>query len=72
MSRLCSEERRVLELIDKGLAHHQIGAWLQPTKKTIKNYGRYVSDLLTEPGMQRRSRAATYPARRRAEKHGSR
>jgi len=52
---LTDQERRILELIGEG-------------EKTVKNY---VSSLLAKMGMERRTQAAAYVARRDAEQHRS-
>ena len=52
---LTDQERRVLELIGKGLTNRQIGTELFLAEKTVKNY---VSSLLAKLGMQRRTQAA--------------
>lgn len=64
LSRLTDQERRILDLIGEGLTNRQIGERLHLAEKTIKNY---VSSLLSKLGMQRRSQAAAYVARKQAE-----
>ncbi|MEN3582719.1 response regulator transcription factor [Streptomyces sp. ZYX-F-203] len=65
IQRLTERERRILELIGEGLTNRAIGARLHLAEKTIKNY---VSGLLAKLGMERRSQAAAYVARRQAER----
>jgi DNA-binding NarL/FixJ family response regulator len=64
LARLTDQERRILDLIGEGLTNRQIGERLHLAEKTIKNY---VSSLLSKLGMQRRSQAAAYVARKQAE-----
>lgn len=61
---LTEQERRILDLIGEGLTNRAIGTQLYLAEKTIKNY---VSSLLSKLGMERRSQAAAYVARRQAE-----
>jgi two-component system response regulator DevR len=65
LARLTDQERRILDLIGDGLTNRAIGEELHLAEKTIKNY---VSSLLAKLGMERRSQAAAYVARRKAEK----
>ncbi|WP_256104582.1 response regulator transcription factor [Streptomyces sp. ODS05-4] len=60
---LTEQERRILDLIGEGLTNRAIGERLHLAEKTIKNY---VSSLLAKLGMERRSQAAAYVARRQA------
>ncbi len=60
---LTEQERRILDLIGEGLTNRAIGERLHLAEKTVKNY---VSGLLAKLGMQRRSQAAVYVARRQA------
>ncbi len=60
--RLTAQERRVLEAIGEGLTNRQIAARLHLAEKTVKNY---VSNLLSKLGMEHRTQAALYAARRR-------
>ncbi|PRH80586.1 DNA-binding response regulator [Streptomyces solincola] len=60
---LTEQERRILDLIGEGLTNRAIGDRLHLAEKTIKNY---VSSLLAKLGMERRSQAAAYVARRQA------
>lgn len=62
---LTDQERRILDLIGEGLTNRAIGERLHLAEKTIKNY---VSSLLSKLGMERRSQAAAYVARRQAER----
>jgi DNA-binding NarL/FixJ family response regulator len=63
--RLTDQERRILDLIGEGLTNRAIGERLHLAEKTIKNY---VSSLLSKLGMERRSQAAAYVARRQVER----
>ncbi len=65
---LTDQERRILELIGEGLTNRQIGERMHLAEKTVKNY---VSSLLAKMGMERRTQAAAYVARRDAEQHRS-
>jgi two-component system response regulator DevR len=58
---LSLREKQVLELIAEGLSNRQIGERLGLAEKTVKNY---VSGLLSKLGMERRSQAAVYQAKR--------
>src|SRR5262249_41423473 len=60
LHRLTEQERRVLELVGRGLTNRQIGAELSLSEKTVKNY---VSNLLAKLGMQRRTQAAVLAAK---------
>ncbi len=64
LERLTSQELKVLGLIEQGKTNRQIGADLFLAEKTVKNY---VSNMLAKLGMSRRTEAAAYAARRRAE-----
>jgi DNA-binding NarL/FixJ family response regulator len=64
VERLTDQERRILDLIGDGLTNRAIGEELHLAEKTIKNY---VSSLLAKLGMERRSQAAAFVARRQAE-----
>ncbi|MDI9887723.1 response regulator transcription factor [Streptomyces sp. HNM0645] len=66
LASLTDQERRILDLIGEGLTNRAIGERLHLAEKTIKNY---VSGLLSKLGMERRSQAAAYVARLRAERH---
>jgi DNA-binding NarL/FixJ family response regulator len=65
LARLTGQERKILDLIGEGLTNRQIGERLHLAEKTIKNY---VSSLLSKLGMERRSQAAAYVARRQMER----
>ena len=58
---LTDQERRLLDLLAQGLTNRQIAAQMFLAEKTVKNY---VSNLLSKMGMQRRTEAAVYAARR--------
>jgi two-component system, NarL family, response regulator DevR len=60
LHRLTNQERRVLDLVGRGLTNRQIGAELFLSEKTVKNY---VSNLLSKLGMQRRTQAAVLAAK---------
>jgi len=53
----------VLDLIGEGFTNLQIGEKLFLAEKTVKNY---VSGLLSKLGMERRTEAAVFVARREA------
>ena len=57
---LSEQERRVLDLISRGMTNRQIASEMFLAEKTIKNY---VSRLLAKLGMARRSEAAAFAAR---------
>lgn len=61
---LTEQERKILNLIGEGMTNRQIGEELHLAEKTVKNY---VSSLLAKLGMERRTQAAAYAARRAAE-----
>jgi len=60
---LTDQERRVLELIGEGLTNRQIAERLFLAEKTVKNY---VTSVLAKLGMERRTQAAAWFARRQA------
>ncbi|MFZ4812778.1 MAG: response regulator transcription factor, partial [Ilumatobacteraceae bacterium] len=64
MASLTAREREVLELIGQGLTNRQIGEQMFLAEKTVKNY---VSGLLAKLGMERRTEAAVFVARREHE-----
>ncbi|MBT2394766.1 response regulator transcription factor [Streptomyces sp. ISL-100] len=64
LSNLTEQEHKILDLIGEGLTNRVIGERLHLAEKTIKNY---VSSLLSKLGMERRSQAAAYVARKQAE-----
>jgi DNA-binding NarL/FixJ family response regulator len=55
LGRLTTRQREVLWLIAEGLSNRQIGTQMGLAEKTIKNY---VSDILSELGLERRTQAA--------------
>ncbi|WP_017537384.1 response regulator transcription factor [Nocardiopsis halophila] len=57
---LSDQERRVFELIGEGMTNRRIGESIFLSEKTVKNY---VSGILSELAMQRRTQAAVYAAR---------
>lgn len=61
---LTEQERKILNLIGEGMTNRQIGEELHLAEKTVKNY---VSSLLAKLGMERRTQAAAYAARRAVE-----
>lgn len=61
LGELTEQERRVLELIGEGLANRQIAERLFLAEKTVKNY---VTSVLAKLGMERRTQAAAWVARR--------
>jgi DNA-binding NarL/FixJ family response regulator len=60
LARLTEQERRILDLIAEGCTIRQIGQRLHLAEKTVKNY---VSNMLTNLGMERRTEAAVFAAR---------
>lgn len=60
---LTEQERRVLELIGRGLTNRQIAEHMVLAEKTVKNY---VSNLLAKLGLQRRTQAAVLATELRA------
>ncbi|WP_033250411.1 response regulator [Kitasatospora phosalacinea] len=65
-AQLTKQERRILDLIGEGMTNRQIGNELHLAEKTVKNY---VSSMLAKMGMERRTQAAAYVARRQADQH---
>ncbi|MET7298256.1 response regulator transcription factor [Embleya sp. NPDC005575] len=65
LAALSDQERRILDLIGEGMTNRRIGTEMHLAEKTIKNY---VSSLLAKLGMERRTQAAAYVARQKAEK----
>ncbi|WP_199440700.1 response regulator [Umezawaea beigongshangensis] len=61
LSGLTEQERRVLDLIGEGMTNRQIAERLFLAEKTVKNY---VTAVLSKLGMQRRTQAAAWVARR--------
>jgi DNA-binding NarL/FixJ family response regulator len=68
MASLTERERSILDLIAEGLTNRQIGERLFLAEKTVKNY---VSNLLAKLGMERRTEAAVFAARLKADKRTS-
>ena len=64
---LTPQERRILSLVAEGLTNRQIGERTHLAEKTVKNY---VSNVLAKLGLSRRTEAAIYVVRQRAD-HGS-
>jgi two-component system, NarL family, response regulator DevR len=62
---LTPQERRILELVAEGLTNRQIGERIHLAEKTVKNY---VSNVLAKLGLSRRTEAAVYVVRQRAER----
>ncbi len=60
LTSLTDQERRILELIGRGLTNRQIGEELHLAEKTVKNY---VSSILAKLGLERRTQAAVLVAR---------
>ena len=60
LSVLTAQERKIFDLIGKGMTNRQIGDEVFLAEKTIKNY---VSSVLMKLGMERRTEAAAYAAR---------
>jgi DNA-binding NarL/FixJ family response regulator len=58
---LTEQERKVLDLIGEGLTNRQIAERLFLAEKTVKNY---VTSVLAKLGMERRTQAAAWVARR--------
>lgn len=62
---LTDQERRVLDLIGRGLTNRQIAEQMVLAEKTVKNY---VSNLLSKLGLQRRTQAAVLATELRADR----
>lgn len=60
LSRLSTQERRILERLGRGMTNRQIATELALAEKTVRNY---MSNLLAKLGMHRRSEAAAFAAR---------
>jgi two-component system, NarL family, response regulator DevR len=60
LSSLTRQERRILELVGRGLTNRQIGEELHLAEKTVKNY---VSSILSKLGLERRTQLAVLVAR---------
>ena len=54
------QEKRILELIGKGMTNRQIGESMFLAEKTVKNY---VSALFVKLGLERRTQAAVFAAK---------
>jgi two-component system, NarL family, response regulator DevR len=61
---LSEQEQRILELIGEGLTNRQIGERMHLAEKTVKNY---VSSMLAKLGMERRTQAAAFVVRSKAQ-----
>lgn len=61
LATLTDQERRVLGLIGEGMTNRQIAERLFVAEKTVKNY---VTSVLAKLGMERRTQAAAWVARR--------
>ena len=61
LAALTERERHVLELIGEGLSNREIGERLFLAEKTVKNY---VTSVLAKLGMERRTQAVAWVARR--------
>lgn len=64
LAALTERERKVLELIGEGLTNRQIAERLFLAEKTVKNY---VTSVLAKLGMERRTQAAAWVARRQSQ-----
>jgi two-component system response regulator DevR len=62
---LTERERAVLELMGEGLSNREIGERLFLAEKTVKNY---VSSVLAKLGMERRTQAVAWVARRSSDR----
>jgi len=63
LAALTERERNVLELVGEGLSNREIGERLFLAEKTVKNY---VTSVLAKLGMERRTQAVAWVARRSA------
>jgi DNA-binding NarL/FixJ family response regulator len=61
LAALTEQERKVLALIGDGLTNRQIAERLFLAEKTVKNY---VTGVLAKLGMERRTQAAAWVAKR--------
>jgi DNA-binding NarL/FixJ family response regulator len=61
LANLTDRERKVLELLGEGMTNRQIAERLFLAEKTVKNY---VTSVLAKLGMQRRTQAVAWVARR--------
>ncbi|ASR33742.1 DNA-binding response regulator [Prauserella marina] len=66
LAELSERERSVLDLIGHGMSNREIAERLFLAEKTVKNY---VTSLLGKLGMQRRTQAAAWVARRGTRDH---
>ncbi|MFC7618512.1 response regulator [Actinokineospora soli] len=66
LSSMTEREREVLELMGEGLSNRQIAERLFLAEKTVKNY---VTSVLAKLGMQRRTQAVAWIARRGSDGH---
>ena len=57
---LTAQERRILELIGRGMTNREIGEALSLTEKTVKNYA---SNVLAKLGFARRTQAAVFASK---------
>jgi len=57
LAQLTDQERRILDLIAKGMTNREIGNEMHLAEKTVKNY---VSNMLAKLGMSRRTEAAVF------------
>jgi DNA-binding NarL/FixJ family response regulator len=64
LAALTGQERKILDLIGDGLTNRQIGERLFLAEKTVKNY---VSSVFTKLDMRRRTQAATFITRLKAD-----
>jgi DNA-binding NarL/FixJ family response regulator len=61
LAALTEREREVLTLMGEGLSNREIGERLFLAEKTVKNY---VTSVLSKLGMERRTQAVAWVARR--------
>ncbi|WP_308203920.1 response regulator transcription factor [Goodfellowiella coeruleoviolacea] len=61
LARLTEQERRVLDLVGEGMTNRQIAERLFLAEKTVKNY---VTSVLAKLGLERRTQAVAWVARR--------
>ena len=66
LAQLTDQERRILDLIAKGMTNREIGNEMHLAEKTVKNY---VSNMLTKLGMRRRTEAAVFATKLASEPH---
>jgi two-component system, NarL family, response regulator DevR len=65
-SALTDQERTLLELLGEGLTNRQIAGRMFLAEKTVKNY---VSRLLAELGVERRTQAAVIASKLNTSQH---